>query len=777
MTGYSIIKFNDHTRFLFVNNSAQDGGGAIFQMGISSRDVQVSRTCFIQYVGEKENILDSNSSFVFLNNSATVYGRTASQLSRYGHSILTSSIDPCQRSRTNCHRLNRNETLTCIGNFNFSNRNIYDVSSYEDNVTIPDNVIYVIPGKLTSLNLRTFDDFSHEVAAVYHVTINSNDSDSPVTSDEKYTYVSDSIQLYGKPNQKATLDLESTTIRRVSIQIQVIIQECPPGFTNREIKEGQWECTCFPENMSSFSGIRFCSRANYVAYLLHGYWIGYDNTNKMFAQEREIIFSSCYYGRCLSHNEVYTELQNTTNTTELNTRVCGRRRTGVFCSKCQSGYFMNYHSRKFICHPSPNKCRLGWLYYILSELTPVTIFFVIVTLFDVRLTSGSVNGLILFFQLSDSLQMQGNGFIRFPQVTERALQLYFLLTGIFNMDFFEADEMSYCLWETANTLDLLAIKYLTIAYALGLVVVLILVLKYCNMMKFFASVRKKFLQKSTASTFSSTAIHGIAGFMVICYSETTKVSLLLLTPAKLYYFGKNSAVHVHSLVSSSDGSFIFFQGKHLLYAIPALAVLTVLGLAPPLFLFAYPLCYKLFAILRISESRFVKVMCTLLPLEKCRPFFDSFQSGFKDDCRFFAGLNFLYRLVILATLALAGHSITFHIMLALEFLLAVILHAIFQPLKNPSHNRVDALLFADLLAINILTIFNYFVTFYYVEGRRFIQVTGTIQVLLLYLPLVCALVSIAKKASKMRVKKENTNAMNYWRLSAMLDAIEERSSE
>jgi len=42
--GYSVLKFRDNSRFLFDNNQAQDGGGAIFQLALSTRDVQISRT-------------------------------------------------------------------------------------------------------------------------------------------------------------------------------------------------------------------------------------------------------------------------------------------------------------------------------------------------------------------------------------------------------------------------------------------------------------------------------------------------------------------------------------------------------------------------------------------------------------------------------------------------------------------------------------------------------------------------------------------------------------
>ena len=83
---------------------------------------------------------------------------------------------------------------------------------------------------------------------------------------------------------------------------------------------------------------------------------------------------------------------------------------------------------------------------------------------------------------------------------------------------------------------------------------------------------------------------------------------------------------------------------HLRYAIPAIFFIMTMVLIPPLLLLSYPLCYKLFALLRIEESRCVQITCKIFPLEKIKPLFDSMQGAFKDRYRFFSGLYLMYRL-------------------------------------------------------------------------------------------------------------------------------------
>ena len=95
------------------------------------------------------------------------------------------------------------------------------------------------------------------------------------------------------------------------------------------------------------------------------------------------------------------------------------------------------------------------------------------------------------------------------------------------------------------------------------------------------------------------------------------------------------------------GEFDYFKGYHLPYAIPAIFVLVFMGLLPPLLLLSFPLCYKVFALFRIQESKFTDILCKIIPLEKLKPFFDSFQGTFKDEHRYFAGLYFIYRLLAL----------------------------------------------------------------------------------------------------------------------------------
>ncbi len=122
--------------------------------------------------------------------------------------------------------------------------------------------------------------------------------------------------------------------------------------------------------------------------------------------------------------------------------------------------------------------------------------------------------------------------------------------------------------------------------------VIIAIQRICNV--------RKITQKLCCSrTNSKTSIvQGLSGFLVLCYSESIKISLIILTPVTLYSNrGKSTAAFY-------DGEFIYLRGEHLRYALPAFLFL-LLGFIPPILLISYPLCYRLFGALKMSESMFV----------------------------------------------------------------------------------------------------------------------------------------------------------------------------
>ena len=502
--------------------------------------------------------------------------------------------------------------------------------------------------------------------------------------------------------------------------MQVSIQECPPGFVYNPSKR---RCVC----LQNSNLIHSCSEEDFHAVISPGYWIGYcdDGGNSTFGKAANLLHALCPRERCQGDGKDMS-LPQTTNMSQLDEVICGKYRTGILCSRCRKGYAAHYHHSTFAC--KSNNCKWGWLLYIVSEIVPVTALFIAIIGLKIKFTNGEVNGLIFFLQFSDTMLLQGIT-ISFPEYSGYALQVYLFVARVFNLKFFTVNSLSFCLWENATSLDLLAFKYLTILFSSTLVVIIIAALN-CNCSKHMMKLRN-----GSVNSTKNTIIHGISGFLVICYSECTQVSQYLLTSTKVYSSSNNCAQYT---VSSYYGAYHYFHGVHLFYGLLALVIVFCLGILPPLLLISYPLCYKVLAVLKLNESKFSRLLCTAIPLEKVRPFFDSFQSSFKDEYRFFSGIYFLYRLTTLFTLSITSDLISFYSLIQIQNLLLLAVHAICQPYKKRSHNIIDSVLFMNLSAINMITLYNYFLSLNTAQDlQNILNITTMIQVTLLFLPLIC----------------------------------------
>ena len=198
----------------------------------------------------------------------------------------------------------------------------------------------------------------------------------------------------------------------------------------------------------------------------HGYWIGYvDNEtedgllygycpNRFWFQRDERACLHCLIGHASRE--------------ELNRRVWDDTRTGVLYGQCRDSYLVLCHSSSSLCHNS-SYCKFGWLLYFASELIPLTLMFTIIVIFNINFISGELNGFVFFAQVFDLLSITGNGFIWFPKLAFSALVIICSIHKFLNLDFFSANELSFCLWEGATTLDTVVFKFVTVMYALLLI--------------------------------------------------------------------------------------------------------------------------------------------------------------------------------------------------------------------------------------------------------------------------------------------------------------------
>ena len=409
--------------------------------------------------------------------------------------------------------------------------------------------------------------------------------------------------------------------------------------------------------------------------------------------------------------------------------VCAENRQGTACSQCKEGYSVYFHSKTNKCGNSYHLCSFGIIFYILSEIIPITFLFFAIVFFNISLTTGLAYNFLFMIQLLQAMEVSVNGGVEFNPSFIRSV--YIVIYNMFNLDFFDIDELSFCLWKGARTLDMISIKYVSVIYAVILIKGFVYMFKHCT-------CSSKCLKVSV----SYSAVQGLTAFLVISYFQCSRITFLILnrkTPR-----GIGGSLYNHDIVFW-DGSLTYFSPKHLQYAIPAIICLIF-------FVIPFPLVLLFNGLLLKCESqlsrRFYLIRGSMpwtMMHYRMKPLLDSFQGTFKDQYRFFSGLYFLYRILILTLLDTAATALQYYFLLEVMLIIIIIIQAIVQPFQKKTHNIAALLIFSNMALINTFTlrIYNLVSTDGYTGETIVLQ---WIQMVLIYVPLVAGIMWVLWKA-------------------------------
>ena len=699
--GWSSLQVGSLCSFMFENNSADEIGGAIYFVGL---DFGVHQPCFIEPTVDSMD--NKTSSFSFTHNKAG---------SDRGNDIYVTSFTSCA---VNClHRKYNKSVFECIGKFHPENimNSTATLPQHFSGTQNTSGPFQVAPGITYTLPIAVLDGEGNNVSQVsYHAALLNSSS---IAIDPAFKYVSkNAIEFIGQPHEQAKLVLNPTATN-ATLHIDIKLSDCPPGNI---LTNGRCECAA-----SSYYGILKCYPE---AYILHGVWMGYCNSSRV--HNVHLCTGDCPYGYCSQNDSSKLYHPLPMNLSLLDSAVCSPTRTGRLCGKCKANHSVYFNSWKFACG-TEERCHYGALFYLLSNIIPLTLLFTIIIALNVNFTSGSVNGFILFSQILDSLEIHANDIIPLPTGIQYLAAVHNFIYRFFNLDFFSLEQLSFCLWKGATAMDIMMMHYATIGYAFALVLLTVFVLsrgkcaRHCP--RFFV---KKY-----------TLIHGLSAFFTLCYAQCTRTCFQILTTVCVFTEG---AVCSNSVVFL-DGELEPFYGEHIKYATVAVLLLGVIVFLPPFLLLVYPLLFKILGFCKLSETKFANYMWRMMPIQ----LLDCFQNSFKDEYRFFAGLYFLYRAISLAATAFATTLTQSYTLVGIQLIFVIVLHAVFQPYKEKKHNVIDLLLFSNLALINGITQYNY-ARITESKGdseytRNILLITMIIQSVLISLPLVCVLFVLLRK--------------------------------
>ena len=719
LMGYASIIAHKNATIIFQNNNALDIGGAIYYFTIDTLDFVNSRRCFLSYV----DICPPeawDAEFHFYNNTAT----------NYGHSIYATSLEPCARASVTDGSMEfQVETVFQWSSFVFvpNLTNPHIISTSPAQISMSNKTISVPPGKRYVLPMNITDDLQQSVDAVLLATSTGVDS--------AFKYVSNKIIIFkgNKSSPPFSLLLQTINTRPISIDINVVLLQCPPGY----IPESE---TCICSVLSqNIPGIPACDESRSRGMMIIGYWAGCVND-----VDNTLITAQCPLGYCNYNglNKTNGLVTLPDSCSSLEEMLCSsKNRQGWLCGECEENFTVYYHSSRFICGDC-NYPELGFLFYFLSEVIPLTLLFIFVIVLDISLTSGAVDSLILFAQVLDFFGVTAFGSYVLSTPVSILTEIYWFLFGFFNLEFFRLDKLSFCLWKGATVLDVLAFKFITSFCGLFLIVSLFVIMRYC-------SCCRKCIRSLRCARRNDhySVVHGLSAFLIITYSQCAKVAFQILTKVDL----EMNAGSTYESVVFLSGTTIFFSKEHLKYAIPAIFVIGY-TLLVPLLLTCHPIYYRgkkwMMDRSLVNSASNNQTWCSMKIASInlfLKPILDAFSGCFNDETRFFAGLFFVYRLLISAAFAFSTTAVSMYALLELIVLVMLTMNAVFQPYKWRCHNILDTLVFANLAVINGFSLYNYASTQFINEQKEHFNAIATTQLVLIYIPILYMIVFIILK--------------------------------
>ena len=391
-------------------------------------------------------------------------------------------------------------------------------------------------------------------------------------------------------------------------------------------------------------------------------------------------------------------------------------RHSQLCSQCKPGYAPPVYSYSMACVKC-NHSQYNWLKYIAVAFVPVTVFYLVIVTFQITVTSAPVNALVLSSQIITSSYYARLFFTTYVQYSEKINGAYFAMISfetvfsIWNLDFFRATYTPFCLTPSANILHILSLDYIIAAYPLVLILLTYILVKLHNRGNAIVTYawmpfNHCFFRLRRYLGVRTSLVNVFATFLLISYCKFLAVSMDILAPVNVYDIRGNYETFVYL-----NASMPYCGKEHLPFVYLAISVIIIFIIVPVVLILLYP--FRCFHKL---------LNCCHLNAQGLHTFIDAYLGYFKDgtngtrDCRFFAALYFIFRVVLATSVALIPPTVV-PIVVCMIVLLFCYAITIFRPYKTYSHNIINSAVIMVLLQFGILSLGTQMATCLYPEAN------------------------------------------------------------
>ena len=234
-------------------------------------------------------------------------------------------------------------------------------------------------------------------------------------------------------------------------------------------------------------------------------------------------------------------------------------------------------------------------------------------------------------------------------------------------------------------------------------IILVYFLVGCKSIQFLCYYFKKKLSIQSSSMSGrerrgrgNSLIHAFVAFLLLSYTKLSSITMRILAIQWLFDEDGNNSLGDPRICVAGQYS-LFSREYFVRYGLIATIILVFFVLLPPLFLLGLPqLVDKL-----LDKERF-SCLRRVWPTVTIHIFLDAFQGFYKPNRRSFAGLYFVFRLMILFTY-IWGSELGDYMLQQFLVTVMIVLIAVFRPYKRKVFNIIDIAIFFNLSVINLIS--------------------------------------------------------------------------
>ena len=168
-----------------------------------------------------------------------------------------------------------------------------------------------------------------------------------------------------------------------------------------------------------------------------------------------------------SFSTYYSLPSNRTLTEHTNLTCEPYNREGLLCSKCKPGYGPAVYSFSLMCAECSDNGAKGWALYLFVVLFPITVFYIIVIIFNIRATAPPFTAFVFMCQVYCTIELIHVPLrMRLEGMTSLSALIHIvrMLSGIWNLDYFRYLIPPFCVSSHLSNIQALSLEYIHVVY-------------------------------------------------------------------------------------------------------------------------------------------------------------------------------------------------------------------------------------------------------------------------------------------------------------------------